>query len=334
MPVTRKGVFVALALLAAAGGGVWYYVKTQSKLPVGIAASNGRIEAQTIDIATRSGGRVVEVPVEEGAMVQAGDVVARIDLNAIAASVSGAEANARAAEQQKMAANSQVTQAKSALTLAQKEYDRVSRLVKTGAVSQSRYDQALNQKQSAEAAMTASQQRLASATESVGVAQADVDRLREVLSDKDLTAPRTGRVLYKLVEPGEVVGAGGRIVTLVDLSNVYMTCFYPMDVVGKLKMGDEARIVLDALPNLAIPAYVSYISPEAQFTPRLVETKLEREKMAFRVKIRIPAALLQKHMASVKTGVPGMAYVRTEAQATWPPFLTVRPDIAQDAREH
>jgi HlyD family secretion protein len=333
MPVTTKHIFVALALLATAGGGAFYYAKTQSKLPAGISASNGRIEAQTIDIATRSGGRVVDVAVEEGAMVKAGEVVAKIDLNTIAASVTGAEANVRAAEQQKQAANSQVSQAKSALALAQKEYDRVARLVTSGAVSRSRYDQALNQKQAAEASLAASQQRLASSKENVDVARADVNRLKDLLSDQDLKASRSGRVLYKLAEPGEVVGAGGRVITLIDLTDVYMTCFFSTDIVGKLKMGDEARIVLDALPDLAIPAYISYISPEAQFTPRLVETKAEREKMTFRVKIRIPPALLQKHMDVVKTGVPGMAYVRTDGQTIWPKFLTVRADIAQEARE-
>lgn len=323
----------AAVLLAGAVGGFIYYKSLSTGLPKEIASSNGRIEAQTIDVATRSGGRILDVPVEEGSMLQAGDVVATIDLNNIAASLAGAEANVRSAEQQKEAENSAVDQALAARDLAQKEYNRVKALVASGAVSHSEYDQALKQQQAAEAALTGSRQRLASVTEAVDVARAEVARLTDLLGDKELKAPRAGRVLYKLAEPGEVVAAGGKVVTLIDLSDVYMTCFFPTDTVGKLKMGDEARIVLDALPDTAIPAYISYISPDAQFTPRQVETKTEREKMTFRVKVRIPAPLLKKHMDVVKTGLPGMAYVRTDAAAAWPGSLTVKPDLLKEAME-
>ena len=321
---------VAVILIVA---GVVYYVTMHPALPADITFSNGRIEAQTIDIATRNGGRILDVPVEEGGLVKEGDIVAKLDLDNIAASVAGAEANARSAGQQRDAANSLVDQASSALVLAQKEFDRVRGLVASGAVSHSRYDLALNQKESAASSLAAAKQRLAAANDAVDAAQAEVARLTNLLSDRDMKAPRAGRILYKLVQPGEVVPAGGRVVTLVDLSDVYMTCFFATDVVGKLVQDDEARIVLDALPDVAIPATISYISPEAQFTPRQVETKTEREKLTFRVKVRIPAALLQKHMDQVKTGLPGVAYVRTNKNAVWPAFLTVRSDILRDASE-
>lgn len=324
--------WVGIGLLAAAVG-AYYYATTRHKLPEYIAVSNGRIEAQTVDVATRSGGRVLSVPVEEGSMVEAGDVIATLDLNHLAEALLGAEANVRGALKQEQEAEAGVKQAHSALDLAEKEFARSGRLVKEGAVSRSRNDQTLNQQQTMKASLAAAEERLGAAKDAVDAARAEVARQKDLLADKDLKAPRAGRVLYKLAEPGEVVPSGGKVVTLLDLTDVYMTVFYSTDVVGKLRLGDEARIVLDALPGVAIPAKISYISPEAQFTPRQVETKTEREKMTFRVKVRIPAPLLRKHLEAVKTGLPGVAYVRTGKDAPWPEFLTVKPELLNDSKE-
>jgi HlyD family secretion protein len=319
-------IVIVTGILAAALAG-YYYISTQSDLPDSIAVSNGRIEAQTIDVATRSGGRVLSVPVEEGQMVEAGEVLATLDLEHLAAALEGAKANARSAIQQQEEAASRVREAESVLDLAEKEYARSSALVKDGAISKSRNDQVLNQKQTAQASVSAAKQRLQAAKEGVEAAQSEVKRQEDLLSDQNLKAPRAGRVLYKLAEPGEVLASGGKAVTLLDLTDVYMTVFYPMNVAGKLRLGDEARIVLDAMPDIVIPATVSYVSPEAQFTPRQVETRSEREKMTFRVKVRVPEPLLKKHLDAVKTGVPGVAYVRTEKDAAWPDFLAVSPEL-------
>lgn len=333
MTVKNKKILGIGAILLVLIGIAYYYLMVFNRLPDDIFMSNGRIEAQTIDIATRSIARIIDIPVEEGSLVSPGDVIAKLDLNTIAASLSGAEANVRSLLQQQKEAESQVLRNKSALDLAQKEYDRAAELVRRGAVSQSHYDTRQTQKSIAEASLAGAEQNLAAITESIEVARAEVNRLTDLLSDQELTAPKGGRVLYKLAEPGEVVGTGGKVVTILDLSDVYMTVFIPTNVVGKLKLMDEARIVLDAVPDIPIPAYISYISPEAQFTPRQVETRNERAKMTFRVKVRIPEALLTKRLESVKTGVPGVAYVRTSQGAVWPDFLKVRPDLLEEIKE-
>jgi HlyD family secretion protein len=321
-----------IVLLIAAGSG-YYYFAEKDALPEYIAVSNGRIEAQTVDVATRSGGRVLSVAVEEGSMVEAGDVIATLDLNHLASALEGAQANVRASLKQQEEAAAGVRQAQSAFDLAKKEYGRSSSLVKQGAVSRSYNDQIFSQQQTAESALSATEQRLAASKEAVEAARAEVQRQKDLLADKDLKAPRAGRVLYKLAEPGEVVPSGGKVITLLDLTDVYMTVFLPTETVGKLRLGDEARIVVDAMPGIAIPAKITYISPEAQFTPRQVETRSEREKMTFRVKVRIPAYLLKKHLEAVKTGLPGVAYVRTEKDAPWPDFLVVKPELLNDTKE-
>lgn len=326
-------ILLLILISAAAVAGYYYLYVYKGQSLDGIAYGNGRIEAQSIDIATRHGGRVVTVPVEEGQMVKAGDVVATLDMDDLAASLVGAEANVRARIQQKDAVASVVARAESALTLAEKEFTRADNLSREQAVSESRRDQALNAKTAAEAQLAEAKQNLSGAMEAIDVAQAEVDRLKDLLKDTELKASKDGRVLYKLVEPGEVMAAGGRAVTLLDLTDVYMTVFLPTDVIGKIQLGSEARIVLDARPDLAIPAYISYISPEAQFTPRQVETKTEREKLTFRVKVRISPELLGKYIDKVKTGLPGVAYIKMDDSMEWPETLKGDATLLNDLKE-
>ena len=110
---------------------------------------------------------------------------------------------------------------------------------------------------------------------------------------------------------------------LLDLTDVYMIIFLPTNQVGRVFLGSEARIILDAAPNYVIPAYVSFVSSEAQFTPREVETRSEREKLMFRVKVKIDRELLLAHIEKVKSGLPGEAYVLLGSGNQWPERLAV-----------
>ena len=136
-----------------------------------------------------------------------------------------------------------------------------------------------------------------------------------------LRAPRDGRVQYVIVHPGEVVSAGAPVLNLVDLTDVYMTFFLPEQAAGRVAIGSEARIVLDAAPDFVVPAYVSFVSSTAQFTPRTVETASERQKLMFRVRAHVPAELLERHIEHVKTGLPGVAWVKLDPSAEWPENL-------------
>ena len=142
-----------------------------------------------------------------------------------------------------------------------------------------------------------------------------------MVDDGVLVAPRDARVQYRLVNTGEVIGAGAKIFTLLDLSKVYMTVFLPTEDVGKIALGAEGRIVLDALPNMVVPGKVSFISPTSQFTPKTVETQSERDKLMFRIKVRVDPEVLASHIAEVRTGLPGVAYIRFDPKVTWPAHL-------------
>ena len=114
------------------------------------------------------------------------------------------------------------------------------------------------------------------------------------------------------------------MLNLVDLSDVYMTFFLPTAAAGRMAVGTEVRIVLDAAPQYVIPAQVSFVADVAQFTPKTVETAIEREKLMFRVRAQLPPDLLKKYILQVKTGLPGVAYVRRDPNAPWPDRLQVK----------
>lgn len=311
----------AVAVAALAIGYRW--LTRPPELPEGFASGNGRIEATEVDIATKLAGRLAEVLVAEGETVEPGQVVARMDTEDLQAQLRQAQAQLRQAVEGKRYAEAVVAQRESELSFARAELERTRRLSAEGHVSREELDRAVTARRSAEAALQAARVKVVEAEAAVEAATAAVARIESLLADSELKTPITGRVLYRLAEPGEVLGAGGKVLTIIDLSDVYMTLFLPTAQAGRVRLGAEARIVLDAAPDYVIPAEVSFVAARAQFTPKEVETRSEREKLMFRIKVRIDPALLREHIEKVKTGLPGVAYIRLDPKAPWPPQLQV-----------
>lgn len=322
-PATTVKIVLIVAALGAGAGWYWWQHRTET-LPPGFAMGNGRIEAEEINVATKYAGRIDKVLVDEGDSVKAGQALARMDSAEVAAALEQAQATVRQAEAAVAEARAQIGQRQSELKLAEISFDRALTLFQKGNVARALVDERLAARDSARAALAAAQSRLTSTQRAVEAATAEVKRIRTQLSDLVLRAPRDGRVQYRLAEPGEVLPAGGRVVTLLDLSDVTMTIFLPTREAGRVRIGGEARIVLDAAPEYVIPATVSFVAGQAQFTPKEVETRSEREKLMFRVKLRIDPKLLRLHADRVKTGVPGEAYVRLDPTASWPAWLAVK----------
>lgn len=292
-------------------------------LPAGIAQSNGRIEGQEIDVASKYPGRLASVEVQEGDTVEAGQVLARIDDREYRAQLLGAQAQVLRAESALSEVDAQISQRDSDVALAQASFDRIDALFKKGHATAQMRDEAQNKLRVATAAYQAAIAARAQAESAIKVAEADVSRLNAILEDMVLVAPRRGRVQYELARAGEVVGAGTRVLTLLDLSDISMSIYLPAKDVAGIAIGDEARIILDPIPDYVIPATVTFVSGEAQFTPKTVETKDEREKLMFRVKIQIPRDLVQRFEKQVKVGVRGAGFVRTSLDAEWPENLKV-----------
>ncbi len=337
---------VALAVAAA----VFLNKKKMTSLGDGLYKSNGRIEAVEIYIATKYPGRLKDVLVNEGEMVKEGQVLAIMDTEVLESQLAQAEATYRQAMSQIETAKSQVhlreSERKTAMALVEqkeveldaalKRYNRTKSLIKAQAASRQQLEddkarlesmkvarQAAKSKVvSAEAAIQSAKSNVISVQAAAESAMAAVNRLKTEIEESSLKAPRNGRIQYRIAQPGEVISAGGRVLNLLDLTDVYMNFFLPTKEMGLLRLGQEARIVLDAAPHITIRAKISFISDEAQFTPKTVETKNERDKLMFRVRARISRELLEKHIDRVKTGLPGVVYIKSDDEAQWPDFLS------------
>ncbi|RCK36898.1 HlyD family secretion protein [Thalassospira xiamenensis] len=329
MSKLRVPLAILVVIIAITGGGYYYWQQNQETLPEFIASGNGRIEAEEVRVATKYAGRVDEVLVDEGDVVQAGQVLARMDTAELQASLAKARAEVASAQQGIFEARADIAQKESQLSLAQRQLERANELVKNNNIAREQVDQRKSERDVAEAALAAAKSRLTSSERNVEAAQAELDRIQVQINDSVLKAPRGGRVQYRLAEPGEVLAGGDPVVTVLDLTDVYMTIFLPTRQAGLAFVGNEARIVLDAAPNFVIPAYVSFVADDAQFTPREVETRSERDKLMFRIKLRIARELLEEHSKRVKTGLPGEAYVMLADHKNWPERFT--PNVPDDA---
>lgn len=342
---------VIAAVVFAAGYYGWQTLKPE-ELPPGIASSNGRIEAVSIDIASKVAGRIETIDVDEGDMVKEGQVVARMDTSTLDAQRREAVAELKRAEiaiqtskdlvtqrrSEKEAAEALVAQRQAELNAAEKRLDRTRRLTERGTTSQQLLDDDQASFEGARAALAAAKAQVAasdaatsqarsqivSAEAAVEATKARIERLDSEIEDSTLRSPRSGRIQYRVAQPGEVVAAGGTVLNMVDLTDVYMNFFLPTVDAGRLSVGSEARIVFDAAPDYVVPATISYVSDVAQFTPKTVETEEERLKLTFRVKAQIPPELLEQYVNIVKTGVPGVVYAKVDSRAPWPDDLKVK----------
>lgn len=353
MKIAWKSVLTAGALLLVGAALLLAWAPWRTADPqAGLVGGNGRIEATEIAVASKQPGRLSELLVSEGEFVKAGQVLARLQLDGLQAQRDEALARLQQARQavptsqmqvaqavgNHQAALAQVVQRETDLQMAQRRLPRTEQLARDGFLSDQVLDDdrarvrnlqaALNaakaQARAAEAGVDAARAQVPAAEASVQAMEATLQRIDVDLAESELKAPRDGRVQFLIAHPGEIVAGGARVLSLVDLSDVYMTFFLPETVAGRVALGSEVRIVLDAAPQFVIPARVSFVASTAQFTPKTVETASERQKLMFRVRAQIDRELLLRHIEQVKTGLPGMAWIRTDPQAAWPEHLAIK----------
>lgn len=341
-----------LIVLALAAGAVGYYLwldADQVALPAGIIRGNGRIEAVDIDISTKSPGRLRSIEIKEGEFVRSGQVLAQMDVSQLFAQRRQSTAGARRAEisidtaksllrqreAERSSARAVIAQREAQLDAASRRRARSELLSTKNTVATQVLDDDRANENGAKAALAAAEASLAASDAAIGSAQAQIvdaeaavdaakaaiESIDTEIADGTLKSPRDGRVQFLVAQPGEVLAAGGRVVNMVDLTDVYMTFFLPSEEAGRVSIGQDVRLVLDAAPQYVIPAKVSFIADVAQFTPKTVETEEERQKLMFRVRARIAPDLLRKYISYVKTGLPGMAYLRLDPDVAWPENL-------------
>src|SRR5271157_3121386 len=241
-------------------------------MPAGIIKAEGRIEATQVDVSSKYAGEVVDVAVQEGDKVAAGQVIARLSSPQLEAQLRNAESELRSA-------------------------------------------------------------REARAQDAIKAAEAKVEQIKSMIGELMLVSPREGKVQYQLAHAGDSVAAGAPIVTLIDLSDVYMTVFLRPADAGKLAMGDEARLILDAAPDYVVPATVSFVASDSQVAPKAVETKDDLAKLMLRVDLKIDPKVVETYYGKVETGLRGAGFVRTRPEAKWPAQLQVKLPPAPVAQE-
>ena len=317
----RRALALLLLIASAIGGGYWWWKASQPVLPPGIAWSNGRLEADEIDIDTKFAGRIAKLLADEGDMVTAGQVVAVMDTRDLETSLKKAQALVLQSQRTLDEAKAAVEQQKTQVLLARQQLDRARALVPNGYMTKETLDQRQQQMDAATAALNASTARVGEAKHALDAAQHDVELYNVNIADNSLVAPHDGRIQYRIANVGEVLPAGGRVFTMLDVSYVYMDIYLPTAEAGRVRIGSDARIVLDAYPDHPIPAKVTFLATQAQFTPKTVETKDERDKLMFRVRVRIDPERLRARAEAVRSGLPGIAYVRMDPKVAWPPKL-------------
>ena len=322
------GVAIAAVL---AGIGVWVNLTGSKGLPEGFAGGNGRLELQRMDVATLYAGRVVALRVDEGDEVAQNAVLAELSSDQSNSQLAGAEAAKQRAQEAVARADAEIAAQRQQQKTAQMELDNTHRLKNEALVSAAEVQRREAARDAAAAAVKAAQAGRAEAVAAVAQAQAQTDAAASANQDMQIRAPIAGRVEYRIAQVGNVVGAGSKVVTLLNPADVSMNVFLPVADTGKLILGGEARIVLDGI-DAVWPATVQFIAAQAQFTPKAVETAAERQKMMYKVRLRIPADITLQHKNLLKGGLTGNGYVRLNADAAWPEQWAVRLPKAEAAR--
>jgi HlyD family secretion protein len=336
-PIT---IVVALAVLATAGYFAWRPFFTSSRVPDSVVVLSGRIEGDDSAVAPKTSGRILEVRVREGDAVQAGDTIAVLDDQQVRAredqaraALLQATARAKAAhdqvavlEEQLQQGKAEVAQQEASYELALFDKEAYTRLAKTGAVSERQGKQAESTAGQQAAALAAARRRvaavqmqlaqqnaeIASANATTLQARAQLNEAQANAHDLIVMAPFAGVVATRTAEPGEVVIAGTAIITLLDLSKVYLRGFVPEGQVGKVKVGQLAHVYLDSNPKQAIDAYVSRIDPQATFTPENTYFRDDRVKQVVGLKLQLKGAF-----GYAKPGMPADGEILVQGNQ-WP----------------
>lgn len=313
----KKWFWAGIPVMVIIAVAVWINIHSNKGLPEGFAGSNGRLELQRLDVATLYPGRVTAIKVDEGDTVRKDDILAELSSEQSNSQLAAAIATKQKATEAVARANAEIIAQQQQQKVAQMELENTQQLKNEDLVSAAEVKRRLAARDGAAAAVNAAKAARAEAQAAVEQAQAQIQAASSTHDDMLIRAPQAGLVEYRIAEVGNVLGAGSRVVTLLDPGNVSINIFLPTKTIGQLKVGDEARITLDGI-DAVWPAKVVFIAHDAQFTPKYVETANEREKLMYKVKLKISPDIAVRYNGFLKGGLTGNGYVRLDHHKTWP----------------
>jgi HlyD family secretion protein len=313
-PSRRRKIIVAAILVVAvalAAFGVWRLFFAAPSLPPGVIGVSGRVEGDDSAVSPKTSGRIKELTVREGDHVEAGAVIAVLDDEQVRAREQQAEASVRQAEARLATAEAQLAQAQATYAQARWDRDAFSELFRRGLIAEQQARQAQNNERIQAATVVAAKRQVAAEHADADRARAQLEEARANRNDLRVIAPFAGTVATRTAEPGEVVTAGTPIITLIDLGQVYLRAFVPEGQIGRVRLGQPARVYLDSAPEQPIEAFVSRVDPQATFTPENTYFRNERVKQVVGVKLQLKGAI-----GFAKPGMPADGEILVEGE--WP----------------
>ncbi|OBY55309.1 HlyD family secretion protein [Aggregatibacter aphrophilus] len=318
-----KYVILGLVVIGAVSFAVWKNQQLQAEELVGIAAVNGRLELKRLDVATLYPGRVEEILVQEGDEVKINQPLARLSSTISQTQVSGALAQKKRAEETVSRALAEIDARQQQAKVAKLELDNAFKLRRDNLISSTELERRQSAYNASLAAVNTTQAAKAEAEAAVAQAKAQLEKAQSQYEDMIIKAPKDGRLEYQIAEVGNVLGAGGKVVSVLDPTDTYINVFLTAQQMNQIKLGDDARIVIDGI-NAVFPAKITFVANNAQFTPKSVETTEERAKLMFKVKLQIPVDIALKYKGLLKGGMTAIGYVKYDPQAQWVEQLDVK----------
>lgn len=309
----------ALILLVVAGGsyGLYLYLRP-ADLPVQLLYANGHIEGTEVRIASEVQGQVLSSTMTEGEEVSEGDLLLEIDNTQLVLERQRLEAETEALERERQRAQVQLDTARHHLKTASDDLERYRELQSKGTVSPQQLERAENAFEEARGAVDALIVQISAREAKIEALNRQQEIIEYRISKTRLTAPVNGTVLTKALDPGEYAQPGQVAAVLVDLSEVELRVFIPEADLGKVTLGDPARIRVDAFPDRLFDGHVARVEQRAQFTPRDIHMPDERVRTVFGVILSV-----ENLGRELKPGMPADAWILWDDKAGWPDRLFV-----------
>jgi HlyD family secretion protein len=308
----KKKIIIPVVLAVAAAAAAYFYFKNGQKPEGSELKISGNIEVTAVEVSFKIPGRVEERPVREGQLIKAGQLVARLDDKDLRLEIAGREAQAAAAravlaELKSGSRPEEIAQAQAVLERARAEgararieFDRQKRLFEREVISSREFEQAKTAHETAlarerEAKEFSNLVGKGPRAEKIDQARSNLDQAGQALEAAktrltyaELLSPISGTVLSENVQAGEFVSPGTAVVTVGDLSLVYLRAYINETDLGKVKVGQTVKITTDSFPGKNYEGKITYIAPQAEFTPKNIQTQKERVKLVYRIKVELP----------------------------------------------
>lgn len=308
-----------LVLLAMSSYALYVYL-SPLPLPNGFLYGNGHIEGTEVRVSSEVTGRILESRLVEGKAVIAGDLLVQVDDTDLQIQLKQMQGEKAALDQQRSRLEAELGPARHHLTTAQTDAARYRVLRERGNASPQRQDQAENALQEAQSQIASLEGQVASNDALLDVARQKIEFTQSQIGKTTIRAPINGTILVKAIEAGEFATPGKPIAVLVDLRALELEVFIPEADIGKIKLGDPARVQTSAFPDRYYEARIARVDQQAQFTPRDIHVPEERVRMVFGVTLDFDN---NNTSGELKPGMPGDAWIQWQDGVTWPSKLTV-----------